>query len=208
MVGMLIAGLSVQPAVAADPSDSAEATTFSVLGDLGVPVGDEVSLSDLEGLNISETDLNAVGVEIADDESLAFDGRTELTTPDSSVVAPMAAYDVIATWYSQDNKLVYLREAPYIKITTTHNLTTAAVKRVTKSATSILAAGSGTNWSYYLMANQVTCYPWGCYVTASANVRVLVDYRAVTGGTYGVVTAYCEGYSGACPDFVKNALNV
>lgn len=79
---------------------------------------------------------------------------------------------------------------------------------MTQSATSILSAGSGTNWSYYLKANQVTCYAWGCKVTSTVNVRALVDYRKVSGGTYGVVTAQCEGYEGACPSFVKNALNI
>lgn len=42
----------------------------------------------------------------------------------------------------------------------------------------------------------------------SVTVRTVVDFRAYdSGGTYGVVTAYCEGIDGACPDFVKNVLN-
>ncbi|MGN8551982.1 UNVERIFIED_CONTAM: hypothetical protein OHV15_05295 [Microbacterium sp. SLM126] len=115
---------------------------------------------------------------------------------------------VTYSWTSKDNKRVWLRDAPRIKIETTHNLTGAAVQRVTKSATSILAAGSGTNFSYYLRASEVTCYIWGCYVTNSLNVRVLVDYRKYGTQTYGVVTAYCEGISGRCPNYVKNALNI
>lgn len=28
-----------------------------------------------------------------------------------------------------------------------------------------------------------------------------------TAGTYGVVTAYCEGIAGACPDYVQSTVN-
>lgn len=35
-----------------------------------------------------------------------------------------------------------------------------------------------------------------------------LDFRRYDSpGSYGVVTAYCEGFSRACPDFVKNAVN-
>lgn len=115
--------------------------------------------------------------------------------------------DVTYSWTSKDRKRVYLRPAPLAKIQTKHNLTVDVVKTVTKRATSILAAGSGTNYAYYLMAHEVTCYLWGCKVTNSVNVRVLVDYRKYGTQTYGVVTAYCEGVSGRCPDYVKNAVN-
>jgi len=37
-----------------------------------------------------------------------------------------------------------------------------------------------------------------------------VDFRTNTsdGRPFGVTTPYCQGYAGACPDFVKNALNI
>lgn len=37
-----------------------------------------------------------------------------------------------------------------------------------------------------------------------------VDFRTNTsdGRPFGVTTTYCQGYAGACPDFVKNALNI
>lgn len=192
---------------ATEGQSESEATVFSVLGDVDVPVGGEVELADFTDAGISEASLEAVGVDVVDGE-LSADPLTEPAAPAAPEMMPMAAYDIVSSWVGKDNKRINLREAPYIKITTKHNLTTKAVQRVTKSATSILAEGSGTNWNYYLRANQVTCYAWGCYVTAWVNVRVLVDYRPVTGGTYGVVTAYCEGISGACPNYVKNALNV
>jgi hypothetical protein len=138
-------------------------------------------------------------------------GEVELIGREGTVPLPRAlerVADVTYSWTSKDRKRVYLRPAPLTKIETKHNLTMNVVKTVTKRASSILRAGSGTNFSYYLMAYEVTCYLWGCRVTNSVNVRVLVDYREYGSQTYGVVTAYCEGISGRCPNFVKNALNV
>ena len=37
-------------------------------------------------------------------------------------------------------------------------------------------------------------------------VRVIIEYHGWTGpGQHGVVTAYCEGYPGKCPDWVNRA---
>lgn len=52
------------------------------------------------------------------------------------------------------------------------------------------------------------CDWWGnnCKVIRTVTVRTVVDFRIYdSAGTYGVVTAYCEGFDGAYPDFVKNA---
>lgn len=40
-------------------------------------------------------------------------------------------------------------------------------------------------------------------------VEAVVDYRSLGAGklTYGVVTTYCVGVAGACPSWVKNAIN-
>lgn len=46
-----------------------------------------------------------------------------------------------------------------------------------------------------------------CKVVRTVWVRTIVDFRSYQGDKYGVVTAYCEGIDGKCPDFVKNALN-
>ena len=37
-------------------------------------------------------------------------------------------------------------------------------------------------------------------------VRVVIDYRGWSGpGQFGIVTAYCEGYPGPCPDWINHA---
>lgn len=123
-------------------------------------------------------------------------------------VAPHTGiYDVMSSWTSKDGKTVALRRAAYDKITTKHNLTTAVVKRATKSCSSRLRAGSPTAFNYFLEATQISCGLAGCQVLASLWVQSTVDYRAISGGTFSVVTTYYQGVTW-CPNWVKNALNV
>jgi hypothetical protein len=193
-------------------------------------IGEEVSLSDLRGAGVTVGELDAAGVIVEADGTLAADPAAAAEDSEPAAAAAVATaptvfsarlastlanrvtprtgiYDVIATWRAKDGKTVTLRRAAYDKIVSKHNLTTAVVKRVTTSYSSRLGAGSATAFNYFLEAKQFTCNMLTCWVTASMWVQTTVDYRAITGGTFGVVTTYCHGVT-RCPNWVKNALNV
>lgn len=191
---LLMMGIS-SPANASTPDDpSSDTVTFSVLGDVGDGVGSEVSSGELAEL----------GVDV--EAGNASDGPVATYRQEAVVAA--ATNNVLFRWRDSGNREVVLRSLPYNKILTKHNLTYTTPRAVTQHANRTFDAG--TSWKYRLAANEVQCDWLGnnCKVIRTVTVRTVVDFRAYdSAGTYGVVTAYCEGISGACPDFVKNALN-
>lgn len=224
-IGLVVAmaGAGAIPASAATSAD--EEITFTVLGHVDAGIGDEVGLEQLESVDVTAEELEEVGVEIADDGELSLDltaqeepiatakaahgsfNVTRAAVRRASVSPRTGTYDVIASWRAKDGNTVTLRRAAYDKIVTKHNLTTAVVKRVTTSYSSRLGAGSATAFNYFLEAKQITCNVLTCWVSNSLWVQSTVDYRAISGGTFGVVTTYCQGVT-LCPNWVKNALNV
>lgn len=231
-IGVLVVAALAFPAAGAvaaeEPPTSEDTITFTVLGEVDAEIGDEVSLADLQDAGVTVDELDAAGVAVEPDGTLSADPAAPAPQPEGSAATPAApaaftarlasaptnrvaprtgTYDVIATWRAKDGKTVTLRRAAYEKIVNKHNLTTAVVKRVTTSYSSRLGAGSATAFNYFLEAKQFTCNMLTCWVSASVWVQSTVDYRAITGGTFGVVTTYCQGVT-LCPNWVKNALNV
>jgi len=167
--------------------------TFSVLGDVGNEVGSRVTRAELSLLGITVAPGNT--------PQRADPHRT-------SSAQAVATNNVLFRWNDYGNREVVLRSQPYAKILTKHNLTYRTPRVVTQRATSRSHDG-GQAWRYRLAAKEIRCDFWGnnCKVIRTVWVRTVVDFRAYQGDKYGVVTAYCEGYDGPCPDFVKNALN-
>jgi hypothetical protein len=200
-------------AVASNNYDSVR--EFGVFGDWDVDAGSQIRPEEFRSVGLSSADLTQLGLVETDDGALKLDssGSSHSSGPFErpGTVTPQAEPElgVVSSWTSKDDRTVYLRKSPYEKIRSKHNLTVAAVKRVTTDAELILPEGGPTNFNYYLKVYKVSCNIFGCTAKTFLNVRVLVDYRK-TGGTsqtYGVVTAYCEGLV-RCPDWVKNAANV
>lgn len=96
------------------PGDE-EYVSFSVLGDLDTSK-DEMHLAELEDIGVTLGSLEMVGVQPDQGGELTRTGGTETRETSPVEVAPAAAYDIISTWFSKDNKYVYLREAPHSKI--------------------------------------------------------------------------------------------
>ncbi|MBM7828532.1 hypothetical protein [Microbacterium aurum] len=176
-------------------AETDEGVIFSVLGDVGDGVGSIVSDEELAQLGIEVTPGTA--------------SSTPTVQAEPAPTARAAATNnVLFRWNDFGGRQVVLRSQPYDKILNKHNLTYRTPRVVTQKATTRTPDG-GTSWRYRLAANEVKCDFWGnnCKVVRTVWVRTIVDFRSYQGDKYGVVTAYCEGIDGKCPDFVKNALN-
>ncbi|WP_165070379.1 hypothetical protein [Marisediminicola senii] len=190
-----------------------ESVVITVLGELNLPANATVQASDLESLNVPELTLAQAQIEIEGGD-ISFDPTLPApsSTPEQLELTPAAAgpYDVLHSWRSKDGKTVLMRREA-VRKTIEHNLDKNVTRRVTQSATKILGAGSTTNQNYFLNANNIQCYVWGCVIKQAVSVKALVDYRRAgsPGQTFGVVTTYCDtpGKSRICPNYVKNALN-
>ena len=101
------------------------------------------------------------------------------------------------------------------KITSKHNLTKQAVMAVTKYPdpfTGIVPEDS-YNTKYTSPVIHVKCGGFlifkSCKVVEKVTVKAVVNYGIrKDGNAMGVITAYCLGYTGMCPSWVKNALNI
>lgn len=164
-----------------------------MLGDVGGDVGSPVTTAELLSLGLTfNPEANSRG----------FTHRPTVAKQATST------NNVLFRWKDYGSREVVLRSQPYNKILTKHNLTYRTPRVVTQHAKS-RAHDGGQAWRYRLAAKEIRCDFWcsNCRVGRTVWVRTVVDFRAYQGDKYGVVTAYCEGYDGPCPDFVRNALN-
>jgi hypothetical protein len=95
------------------------------------------------------------------------------------------------------------------KIRDKHNVTWATARAASKHGKSVFVAG--TKWQYTIKVQELKCN-WlrtQCKKTGkSTTVLTSIDFRKVTDKRpYGVVTTYCVGIQGKCPDYVKKSLN-
>ncbi|RKN67812.1 hypothetical protein D7252_09575 [Microbacterium sp. CGR2] len=194
---LLMVGVSSPANASAVDEPSNDTVTFSVLGDVGQGAGSDVTTEELAVLGVDVDAGTAT-------KAPAVTFRQEAP----AAVQAAATNNVLFRWRDSGNREVVLRSLPYNKILTKHNLTYTTPRVVTQRATRTFDAG--TSWRYRLAAKEIQCDWLGgnCKVIRTVTVRTIVDFRYYdSAGTYGVVTAYCEGITGACPNFVKNALN-
>lgn len=135
--------------------------------------------------------------------------------------APDPRYEVLWHWDESRGKLVNYRRGYYDdatkrgfgdeKIMRKHNLnykTTFTVTRYPQPGSP--SPQGGTSFEYRTPVSHVKCSGWlifrRCRVVETRELLASVDFRLVSGGPFGVVTSFVEGYEKA-PDWVKNALN-
>ncbi len=180
--------------IALQPEDVASGISVSMALTQNVAVGQSVPLNKLA---LTPAQRAAIRVQGA---------------PARPITAATSGYDVISKWRDTDKKLVYLRKQAHKKIVSKHNLTSAVVKKVTKSASwKGRAPGySKTKYNYNLNFGRFICYPNRCILKEEVMVLTVVDFRSLGKGkgSYGVVTAYCETGKTRCPDYVKRAFNL
>lgn len=208
--------------------------TFAVFGDVPESADGTVSVSDLAAVGVTDQDINIAmanydvnggvwtndGTEIhpTDFPIPTVDGPepSGLETPD----ATNSAYRVLGSWNDSKGKKVALRAGSfyngngwgYAKISTYHNLSSRAVKAAT-AYTPKKEFVSGTKYEFSTPVKKVNCKGWGifrkCSVVARTTVITSHEARVLNDGLpRGVITSFCSGYLGPCPDWVKKAANV
>lgn len=86
-----------------------------------------------------------------------------------------------------------------------HDLTTSALKTITGKYFNYDNVG-GYRWVYKTTMTELTCtYTQGCWVTDRLTALASFERSNFDGSMFGLVTAYCEGYYGKCPSWVKNS---
>lgn len=135
------------------------------------------------------------------------------TTAWGSLALPDDRYDIIASWTDPVGALVNERAGYYTppnsgfgwrKAHYKHDLSTGAIKTITMKYFS-RAPDGGQAIRYRTTMKHILCLTSGCYVMDTLTARAVVDFKTWDARTFGLVTAYCEGYSGACPYWVKDA---
>ncbi|MBV6698904.1 hypothetical protein [Kitasatospora aureofaciens] len=212
-------------APAPDPGGDDAAVSVAVFGDESLVDGQELTVADLaRDHGVDAGLLQAYGQGTVPDDS-APQGDPEapdveapdVQAPDAAAPSVQAAgdpaYALVTSWTSSDHRTVNLRRGNaswgLTKIEQKHNLNVAAVRTTTRYP----APGwpkkqaNPDSWNYVTRVDHVRCSGWlwwrTCKVVEFTNVTVTVNY----GNAKGVITAYCLGVAGRCPDWVKNAAN-
>lgn len=199
--------------VGAQVATEVEEPSFSVVGDWGLDIGDELTKDDLERMGVPRDVLTPLerGGSGESTSTLGAGVRSEEwggeTAPDAHKPNPY----IFQKWKEKDGWRVNLWSDANHKIETKHNLNWKAVRATTRYPR-IKVNDGGRAYKYETPVHHVTCSGWWvfkkCRVSERLEMRVIVDYRNHYDSSKGVVTAYCIGYQGACPSWVRNAVNI
>ncbi|GHC70298.1 hypothetical protein GCM10010507_56380 [Streptomyces cinnamoneus] len=196
------------------PSGDVEFSLFD--NGSGIPRNSSFSLADLGRHGIPDSAVKQLGAGKA--PSTAGEESAALSGPD----------DLVGQWKERDGWTVYMRRGYYdprrdkgfglAKIEQKHNLTMKAVRATTQyprpgAAGKQKFAGYPDTWNYFTDVLHVKCSGWWIFRTCRVDkvqpVRAGVDFSIkIPQLPKGVITAYCEGVQGRCPDWVKNAINI
>lgn len=151
------------------------------------------------------------------------DPPEEIATATALGISGGVQYSPVSTWLDNGRRTVYLRYGywdaqkkqgfGHNKVVLYHNLNTNAVRLVTqRPVRKTYISGQKYNYEAYIYRHLCTGWGWfrKCKTVGTVNTLVSVDYRtspAQFKGTFGVVTAFCQGYNPRCPDWVKKATN-
>lgn len=207
-VGAPVMGTNSDMAVSSVTSDinSADSESFSVIGDMDLSIGDEVTFDELEAVGVSSTEAKG----LLDDASPHI-ARIPAATGFVSPQAATATAKVGWYWKDNRNRTINLRTDANHKLVTKHNVT-MKVARTTTKYPQTTKNPSSTRWEYRTPVNDVRCSGWGifrkCKIVGKTTVLAVVDFRILSHDkkSKGIVTTYCPGVT-KCPDYVKNAAN-
>lgn len=196
MAAVVLTSLGSLSALPVPTTPSAD-ETFSIVGRPDLGVGDVVD----DGARVPQSGRRA--------GSESKNG--DLT---QAVVTSASASPVAYSWRDVTGRTVNLRSNVHAKIVSKHNVTWRVARAVTQyPETSQYGVRTRTDGEYRTPVHEIQCTGalwWRkCRVVRTVSLFARVDFRTDTSDRrgYGVVTTYCEGMT-ACPDFVKNALNI
>lgn len=212
-VALLVSFLMFMPSsVSAAPVDDAAETSFSVIGDIQVDVGQEVSTEDLEEVGVPPEVAANLVEGINDVPSTGSKSVSPTLYGPTAPLSAQASFGRVGwTWKDHKNRTVVLRTAINHKIVTKHNASWKVARTTTKYPKTTGVEGSARK--YFTPVHNVRCTGYGvfrsCRSIGSVTVKTVVEFMKVRrdGKPRGVITAYCLKHP-KCPNYVKNAVNV
>lgn len=226
VLGLVLAGLAVVPAqrssaLSTVDSGHEELFQFSLWSNNLKTASDGVvsreSLRSETGIDVG----SAEGFRALRDSVSSRGGAHAGASLSAFGAVPSDAYLRVTSWYDVRGLEVVLRRGYYEppnagfglkKIIGKHNLNTEAVRSAT-ARTSRIQPGKGTDVAYYQDVYLIECRSRGpirtCYRKDTKTVITVVDFRLIgkKKEPFGVVTAWCDGVPGACPNWVAEAIN-
>ncbi|MEU6969973.1 hypothetical protein AB0A71_19965 [Kitasatospora aureofaciens] len=227
VVTLVLTAVPVSAAPTTDPLPGDDApVSLAVFGDASLTDGRELTVADLandHGVDLALVQAYGSGETPSEPEPPVEDPAPQPAPEDAAespsgapaaARAPSPNYQMVASWTSSDHRTVNLRRGDgrtwgYTKIDQLHNLSVGAVRATTRWP----APGwpklqtAPDSWIYVTKVNHIQCSGWWlwrtCKVVGSVDVQAVVNY----GNPKGVITAYCQGIVGRCPDWVRNAAN-
>lgn len=212
LVGLLLFPTTAMAVPAEEPPPEtvdAQVEQFSVIGDMEIEVGEEVTVEALESVGIEEdTAIELLGEEEPDEES-----APAFFIQNDSTAFVLANAKVGWSWKDNTNRAVVLRTDVNHKIVTKHNVNWKVARTTTKYPKSV--NNVGTRAEYRTPVQDVRCTGSGvfrkCKSVGSTTVLTVADHRKLgfDNKKKGVVTTYCPNVKNSqkCPNYVKNAVN-
>lgn len=180
-----------------------QSVTFAVVDNGELPRDGRFDFEELEGAGLAVEDIEA---SVAGEDGASADDT-----------AQQNPYEVVESWNDVDGDEVTMRAGRWTggdsgfgeyKVEQKHNLGTEAVRIFTQNPDSLEKDHqSGTSYTYSTTVLQVECSWWFfCDVVDQQPTTTVVNFRDARGAPFGVVTSYCDGVQGHCPDWVRNVL--
>lgn len=191
-------------------------TTVTVLGDLGLDVGETIPVAELVQA-ASELDQDIaeslpmldIAVERSAEVGLAAHPAAPMAGGAAQAVLSSStspAYRIVSTWRDGRNARNAIRAGSSTwgwAHVQKHNVSIAMIQKTTKFPQ--FRTVSGTSTTYRTPANTYVCWLTVCRIDKSVMVRVVHEDRMLSDGQpRGMITTYCE-ISGTkvCPNWVR-----
>lgn len=191
-------------------------TTVTVLGDLGLDVGETIAVADLvEAARELDQDIaeSLPMLDIAVERSAAVGLAAHPAAPTAGGAAQAVlssstspAYRIVSTWRDGRNARNAIRAGSSTwgwAHVQKHNVSIAMIQKTTKFPQ--FRTVSDTSTTYRTPANTYVCWLTVCRIDKSVMVRVVHEDRMLSDGQpRGMITTYCE-ISGTkvCPNWVR-----
>lgn len=194
------------PAAAQEETSTLEAgetVTFAVVDNGELPRDGRFDFEQIEEAGVTIEDIEA---------SVA--GQDAEPADDTAQQNP---YEIVGSWNDVDGDEVTMRAGQWrggdsgfglYKVEEKHNLGMDAVRVFTQWPDNLeKEQQSGTSYTYSTTAQLVECSWWFfCDVVEEQPTTTVVNFRDARGDPFGVVTSYCNGVQGHCPDWVNQVL--
>lgn len=183
-------------------------------------VGEQFNPQESTEMGIDLESLTPMSTAPPPDKTLTMPIEEEGQAQSLEAAAPSGSYTVAMTWTARDGAAMLMRRGYYnsttgagfgwAKVYNKHNITGSTLKKAMTQYDSRYLQ-SGTKWNYWKKVALLSCNPLtGCYVKDTKSLVFAYDFRKLTTDNrhFGIVTGYCYGIDGKCPDWVNRTVLV